>query len=189
MPLKIKIPKQECFNEETEMFYETEKEYELVLEHSLVSISKWESRWHIPYLKEDSKKTTEQVIDYLRCMTIAPKEVPDEVYNLIPASEIEKITKYINDPMTATTVRTFPEYHSSKREILSSELLYYYMFEAGIPKDCEKWHINRLLTLINIYGIKREDQNPNKKKMSRSELIARNRDINARNKKRFNSRG
>lgn len=105
MPLKIVIPKQEAYNEETEMFYETDKEYELILEHSLVSISKWESRWHIPYLKEDHTKTTEEVIDYIRCMTIAPKEVPEEVYNLIPSSEIEKITKYINNPMTATTIR------------------------------------------------------------------------------------
>lgn len=189
MPLKIKIPKQEGFNEETEMFYETEKEYELVLEHSLVSISKWESKWHIPYLKEDSKKTTEQVIDYLRCMTISPKEVPDEVYSLIPASELEKITNYINDPMTATTIRMVTEKPSGKHETLSSELLYYYMFEAGIPKDCEKWHINRLLTLIKIYGIKREEQNPDRKKLSRSELVARNRDINAKNRKRFNSKG
>lgn len=188
MPLKIHIPKQEAYNEETEMFYETDKDYDLILEHSLVSISKWESKWHIPYLKEGYKKSTEQVIDYIRCMTIAPKDVPEEVYSLIPSVELEKITRYINNPMTATTIKRGIEKDDNKKELLTSELIYYYMFEAGIPKDCEKWHINRLMMLINIYSVKREQQNPNKK-MTRSEMIARNRDINARNRKHFNSKG
>lgn len=187
MPLTIKIPKQEAYNEKTEMFYEIDKDYELVLEHSLVSISKWESKWHIPYLSEEHKKTTEQAIDYIRCMTIFPKDVPEEVYSLIPDSELEKIARYINNPMSATTIHNnYPS--NGKKEILTSELIYYYIFEAGIPKECEKWHINRLIILINIFGIKRSEQNPNKS-MSRSELAARNRAINAKNRARFKTKG
>lgn len=189
MPLKIHIPKGEMYDEEKEIFVEIDKEYDLILEHSLISISNWESKWHVPYLKENYEKTTEQAIDYIKCMTVYPKDVPDEVYSLIPASEVKRITEYIQDPMTATT---FSNINSNKgkrnKETLSAELLYYYMFEAGIPKECEKWHLNRLMTLINIYGIKRDQQNPNKK-LSRSEQMARFREINERNKKKFNTRG
>ena len=187
MPIKIHIPKQEIFDEEQNIFLNTKCDYDLILEHSLISISKWESKWHKPYLKDETK-TTEQAFDYIRCMTVSPSDVEESVYKLIPQSELKKITDYINDSMTATKVPKTKNSKVSKPEILTSELMYYYMFEAGIPKDCEKWHINRLLTLITVYGFKREQADPNKK-VSRSELIARNKRINEQNRRRFHTKG
>lgn len=183
MPIKIHIPKSEVYDEINEMFIETDKNYDLILEHSLLSISKWESTWHVPYL-ETKEKTDEQAYDYLKCMTIGKEEVPDIVYRVIPPKELDRISKYINDSMTATTLRFRQQ--RGKPEILTSELIYYYMFEAGIPKECEKWHVNRLMTLIGIYGIKRDTGS---NKMSRSELIARNKEINEINRRRFHTKG
>lgn len=180
MPIQIHIPKREIYDEEKEMFIDV-NEYNLTLEHSLLSISKWESKWHVPYITK-KEKTSEQVLDYIRCMNTG-KPIPEEVYNYIPGEELDKIVKYINDPMTATTVKT--RNNEQNREILTSEVIYYYMFECNIPKECERWHINRLMTLIGVFGVKRDTGT----KLSRSEAIARNKMINERNKAKYHTRG
>lgn len=188
MAISITIPPQELFDEQKNEFINIECEETLTLEHSLVSISKWESKWHKIYLDPDKKVTDEEAIDYLRCMTIN-RNVDPLVYRAIPQDEINRINDYINDPMTATTFKQIPQKKTGRKpELNSSELLYYYMFKLGIPKECEKWHINRLMTLMNIYAIKDANNNPNNKQ-SRSETLARYREINRRNKARFNTRG
>jgi len=177
--LKVTIPAIELFNDETSEFSIT-KETTLQLEHSLVSLSKWESKWKQPFLRKD--KTIEQTIDYIKCMTIT-QNVSDEIYKNIPDKIVRQIQDYIDDTMTATT---FPkETGGSNREIITAELIYYWMIALNIPLEWEKRHLNRLLTLINVCNIK----NSPPKKMSRKEMASRNSALNAARKKKLHSEG
>ena len=188
MAITIVIPKQELYDEKTQEFINIEEDVSITLEHSLVSISKWESKWHKIYLDPDKKIDEEEALDYVRCMTVN-RNVDPIVYNALTQDNIKDINEYINNPMTATTFRQSQVKKSTRRtELQSSELLYYYMFKLGVPKECEKWHINRLMTLLHIYTIKDANENPNKK-LSRSETMARYKEINRRNKERFHTRG
>lgn len=186
MPIVIPVYGQELYDEEKKEFVYLEKDFKLILEHSLVSISKWESRWHkpFPYINEGMRMTHEESNDYVKCMTIN-KEVPDLVYSCLSLSDINNINLYINDPMSATTVK-LPPSNNQRKQILTSELLYYYMFKLGIPKECEKWHINRLMKLIEVYSANEGGEG---NKLSRSELIARNRAINAKNRAKYHTKG
>lgn len=179
--LQIIIPKTECFDEITETFINV-KEHILQLEHSLVSLSKWESKWNKVFLSEE-KKTNEEIIDYIRCMTIT-QNVDPLAYTLIGDTIIEQVSAYIDLPMTATT---FNEENNKKfsREIITSEIIYYWMISLNIPFECQKWHLNRLLTLIRVCNIK----NAPPKKMSKAELNARNRALNAARRKSLQSKG
>ena len=154
----------------------------LCLEHSLVSLSKWESKWHKPFLSK-SEKSYEEIIDYIKCMTVT-KNVDPEVYNHITSENMKQVDEYIEDPMTATT---FSDDVSGKRnrEIITSEIVYYWMITLGIPFECQKWHLNRLLALIRVCNIK----NSPKKKMSASSIMARNAELNAARRKALNSKG
>lgn len=182
MPITIRIPKGELYDEANNRFIEVKEDVELVMEHSLLAISKWESHFHKPYFLK-TNKTNEEIEYYLYCMTIT-KNTKMEYYKLIPKEEIERINNYINDPMTGTSIKTYSK-NQGKEETQSAELIYYYMFKFNIPKECEKWHFNRLSTLLNVFGVK----DAPKDKMSRSELIARNKAINAKNRARFHTKG
>lgn len=178
--LKITIPKREMFNDKTQEFFET-KEYVIQLEHSLVSLSKWESKWNIPFMSKN-EKTIDETIDYIRCMTIT-QNIPIEAYNNLTNENIKEINEYIGKPMTATT---FSKRESGRgSEIVTSELIYYWMTALNIPMECQKWHLNRLLTLIKVCSIK---QNPGKK-MSSREITSRNAALNAARRKKFNTKG
>jgi len=170
----------ELFNKETEEFF-TLPETKIVIEHSLVSISKWESKWHKPYLSKE-QKTSEQVLHYIKCMTIT-QNVNDSIYLAMPSSAINEIVEYIEDPATATIIND-PKDNKLHNEIITSELVYYWMFKLGIPKECEKWHFNRLLTLIRVYGAK-----DNPKKMSKNEILNQNRSLNKLRRSQFKSKG
>ena len=178
--LKITIPAREYYDEVNNEFVET-KEQTLQLEHSLVSLSKWESKWHKPFLSPDDK-SSEEVIDYVKCMTIT-QNVKPEVYNYLTKGNLEDINNYIDNPMTATTFNS--ERKSPSREIITSEIIYYWMITLNIPFECQKWHLNRLLTLIKVCNIK---SNP-PKKMGRQELLNRNRALNEARRKQYNTRG
>lgn len=180
--LEITIPETEILDSRTNEFISV-KEQTISLEHSLVSISKWESKWHIPYLS-DKPKTDEQVFDYIRCMTLT-KNVDDIVYRIIPRSELIKINNYIEDKMTATW---FSEKELKKqfgREIITSEIIYYWMITLNIPMECQKWHLNRLITLIRVCG----EKNKPKEKMNRRDILARNKALNAARRKQHNTKG
>lgn len=179
--LQITIPGVEMWDDENQQFVNL-KEQTMVLEHSLVSISKWESKWHVPFLATKNK-TFEQVVDYVKCMTITQNVNPD-IYKYLTTDNIEEVNKYIDDPMTATTFSNLPAGKSSS-EVLTNEVIYYQMTALNIPFKCEKWHLNRLLTLIKVCGIK--SQPP--KKMSRGEALRQQSAINAARKKRLNTRG
>lgn len=154
----------------------------LHLEHSLISLSKWESKWNKSFINT-KERTEEESLDYIRCMTL-DKNISDDVYYRLSDDNIEKIFEYINAPMTATTV---PNNKSKtiNREIITSELIYYWMISYNIPVKFERWHLNRLITLIMVCNFKNE---PNKK-MSRRDLMSRNAAINAARRKKYNTKG
>ena len=184
--LRITIPEthREFFNEDTQEFYYLDtKERTIVMEHSLISISKWEAKWKKPYL-DSRDKTEEEVLDYLRCMTITPN-VPSETYKLLTKENLLEIKEYIDDPMTATTIRKMPG-APHKKEIITSEIVYYWMIAQQIPIEFEKWHFNRLMMLIKVCAIKND---PKKTKMSRSAILEQNRALNKARRARTGSKG
>ena len=180
--LTIVVPETEEFDPRTGTFTIYKKEV-LSLEHSLVSISKWESKWKKPFLSEE-EKTPEESMDYIRCMTVSPTNVDPAVYQRLPMSAVKKINDYITDPMTATTIREEPGARRN-REIITSELIYYWMVALQIPFECQKWHLSRLMTLIRICNIKNEPE----KKMSRSEIYRQNSALNAARRKMHGTKG
>lgn len=179
--ISIIIPSSENWDEVNQQFIST-KEQHLRLEHSLVSISKWESKWHKPFFSNEDK-TDEEIIDYVRCMTLTQNVAPD-IYWHLTKENMDAIGKYIEDPMTATTFKK-NAMHGSNGEGVTSELIYYWMIALGIPFECQKWNINRLFTLIKICNIKSQPS----KKMSQRELMSRNAALNAARRKKLNSRG
>lgn len=180
--LEITIPATEQYNEATREFIYT-KEYHLRLEHSLVSLSKWESKWCKPFLSKENK-TYEETIDYIKCMTIS-QNIDPEAYNLLNHNNIEEINAYIAAPMTATTFAPERNKGGSSKEIITSELIYYWMIALNIPLECQKWHLNRLLTLVKVCSIK--NQPP--KKMNKRDIMQRNASLNAARRKQLNTKG
>lgn len=180
--IDISIRGTEAFNEETNEFIEI-PECVLTLEHSLISISKWESRWHKPFL-DKRDKTREETIDYIKCMTIN-KNVPAIVYDFLSNDVITKVNAYISNPMTATVINKKRENTAPSTEPVTSEMIYYWMISLNIPVEFEKWHLNRLLTLIQVCNIK----NTPHKKMNPTELAKRNTALNAARLKRYHTRG
>lgn len=178
--LKIKIPSSEIFDESTNRFI-TINGQEIQLEHSLVSVSKWESKWKKPFLG-DKPKTREETIDYIRCMTIT-QNVDPSVYYGVTDQNIREINAYIDDPMTATTFKN--KMRKASRQIVTSEIIYYWMIALEIPLECQKWHLNRLLTLIRVC----DEKNQPSKKKSRKEIMAENRALNQMRKARSGTHG
>lgn len=178
---KISIPEQEFYDEEKEEFF-TIKAQTISLEHSLVSVSKWESKWKKPYLT-DKEKTDEEFKDYIRCMNMT-QNVDPKIFDYLPYSTLNEIVEYINDPMTATWFSTEDD-HKKNKEVITSELIYYWMTALNIPMECQKWHLNRLLVLIRIAG----EKNQPPKKMSKNDIYKQNRALNAKRRARMKSRG
>ena len=179
--LEITIPETEQWDELKQEFVYT-KAQTLQLEHSLVSLSKWESKWCKPFLSKEDK-TFEETIDYIRCMTLN-RYVPDEVYGCLTRSNIKQINEYVSSPMTATWFSKDTTGRSS-REQITSELIYYWMIALNIPFECQKWHLNRLLTLIRVCNLKNQPS----KKMSRREIMSRNAALNAARRKQLGTNG
>lgn len=171
----------EGWDEKNRVFVDP-KTVTLQLEHSLLSISKWESKWHKPFLSKD-EKSKEETIDYIKCMTLT-QNVNPEVYDHLSKANIQEINDYIGDSKTATT---FTDDKSARpnREIVTSELIYYWMVALEIPFECQKWHLNRLLTLIRVCNVK----NTPPKKMSQREIMSRNAALNAARKKKYKTKG
>lgn len=179
--LRITIPATELWDEKREEFITVAKEQTLQLEHSLVSISKWESNWCKPFMSKEAK-TLEETIDYIKCMTIT-QNVSDETYDRLTNSNIDKVSKYISAPMTATTFHNSNQ--GTSREIITSELIYYWMISLNIPMECQKWHLNRLLTLIRVCNVK----NTPPKKVGKKEVMNKYAALNASRRRQFNTKG
>ncbi len=179
--LRITIPASEQFDESTNQFFST-KEQTLQLEHSLVSLSKWESKWNKPFLGKQ-EKTIEETVHYIKCMTLT-QNVDPVIYNYLTNENIAEINRYIESPMTATYFSEDKSKGSNKEQI-TSELIYYWMITLNIPFECQKWHLNRLLTLIRVCNIK--NQPP--KKRSKREIMRNNAELNAARRKQLNTTG
>lgn len=181
--LKIIIPAEEQWDAEKEEFVYHEKDQVLELEHSLVSLSKWESKWCKSFI-ETKEKTFEESIDYIKCMTLT-RNVDPEIYNRLTVDNIREINEYIESPMTATWFNEQKRSGGGKKEVLTAELIYYSMIAYGIPFECQKWHLNRLLTLIRVCNLKNEPP----KKMSKQETMRNNAALNAARRKKLNTKG
>lgn len=179
--LSITIPAIELWDEEKSEFVSS-KEYKLQLEHSLVSLSKWESKYHKPFFTK-GERTMDEIIDYIKCMTIT-QNIPDDAYRNITKTTLDEISSYIEDSMTATTFGPDRGKKGSNEQI-TAELIYYWMFSLNIPMECQKWHLNKLITLIRVSSIK----NTPPKKMSKREILSRNSALNAARKKQLNTTG
>lgn len=179
--LKVTTAQREYFNEATQEFIDIPS-VELTLEHSLISVSKWESKWKKSFLNTD-KLSDDEMADYVRCMTVG-KEAEWNVYRYLSPKAIRQIQQYMDDAMTATTFSDRKQY-KHKKEIVTAELIYYWMIEAGIPFECEKWHLNRLLALIRVCNIKGTAG----KKMSKRDIMKQNAELNAARRKASGSKG
>ena len=179
--LQITIDENELWDEKTNQFINIEK-HVLQMEHSLISISKWESKWCKSFISTRDK-TFEETIDYIRCMTLN-EDVDPMVYMCLTRKHIEDINAYIEAPMTATHFYQDRDGKSS-REQITSELIYYWMITAQIPFECQEWHINRLFALIRVCNVK----NTPPKKMSKGEIMRRNAALNAQRKQQLNTKG
>jgi len=178
--LQITLPASRFFNEQTEefVFYEP---VTLKLEHSLISIQRWESKWHKSYLSSENL-SAEEMIDYIRCMSLDPNLNP-QVLSRLRQIDFERIKDYISDPMTATTFSQHDDPHQRK-QIITAEIIYYWMVSFGIPFECAKWHLNQLMTLIKVCSIKN-----NPKKANKNEAAKQRAALNKARRARMGSTG
>jgi hypothetical protein len=179
--LIIEVPGVELYDEERQEFTNSEG-FTLELEHSLVSLSKWESIFEKPFLGT-KEKTTEEVLGYIEAMILTEK-IPPGVLSRMSQENFSAVDAYLDAKQTATWF-TESKNQPRSREVVTSELIYYWMLTFNIPIECEAWHLNRLFTLIRICNIK----NTKPTKMSRSEQAAHNRNLNAQRRAQLGTRG
>lgn len=178
--LTITIPARKHYDERSNRFIET-PEYVIDLEHSLFSLSKWEEKWEKPFLGKE-EKTAEETVDYIRAMTLTPN-VPAEAYSQIDDDIVRQVSAYMDRKMTATWFSN--QDNKPSREIVTAELLYYYMVSGNVPFETQYWHLNKLMTLLRVIAQK---NNPGKK-MSRAEILQRNRALNEQRKAQMKTAG
>lgn len=179
--LRLQVPKTEVYDEEQGRFI-TIPEKVLVLEHSLKSVAKWESKWNVSFLS-DKEKSREQTLDYIGCMSIN-QDIDSAILGRLTRKELNLIIEYINAKMTATTInRRKPQRPTNEK--ITAEIIYWWMIQYGIPPEYEKWHLNRLLTLIDVCSIKGGP----KQKMSMSEQMAQQRALNKARQAQYKTRG
>ena len=178
--LEITVPANEFYHPGQNKFITTPS-CVLSLEHSLISVAKWESKWHIPYLNA-TKRTTAQELDYIRCMTIGSVK-NDYVFSALSSDNINQIRNYIDDTMTATTFKK--SQNSISKQVVTAEILYCRMFANNIPMECQKWHLNRLLTLVRVCDTK----NSPPSKMNKKQTAAHYAEQNALRRAQYNTKG
>lgn len=181
MPLTLHIKPFEGFDSDRNEFV-TIKETTLQLEHSLISLKKWEQKYHIPFL-DTADKTTEQWLSYIECMNMT-QNVDPHVFRYMSLDNIKKVTEYIEDPMTATWFTDNKKENPRKKEVVTAEIIYYWMIELNIPIQFEKWHLNQLLTLIRVINIKHDTT-----KMGKKEQAMQRSALNAQRRAKMHSRG
>lgn len=174
MPKTIVVKPRELYDEEHHRFIQV-KETKVVLEHSLLSVKKWESKFKKPFLVENALDTTEKILYYFECMTISPQNPDPNLYLCFTQEDIKELMDYINDPMTATWFGEDKRKNKKpfKKEIITAEVLYWEMIQLQIPIEFQKWHLNQLLTLIRVCNAKN-----NPEKMSKKDILAQNAEIN-----------
>lgn len=179
--LRITVPEFEIYNEDNDEFIAVKSQV-LKLEHSLISMSKWESKWHKPFLV-DNERTSDEAVSYIKCMTLN-QNIDEMVYLGLTKENFDAVNGYIEDSMTATW---FNENKTpSSKKIMTSEVIYAQMFKLNIPLECEKWHLNRLMTLLRVCAI---ESSPEKEKMSKSEILKQNRELNEKRRAAAKTKG
>lgn len=178
--LPITIPYQRLWDEKKEEFVYI-KETKLQLEHSLISLSKWESKWCKPFFSK-RPKTDEETLDYIKCMTLT-QNVDPEVYKYIPDKVLDEVLEYIEAPMSA--LRFLDDKSSTGKELITYEVIYNWMFQHNVPFECRKWHLNQLLSLLRYCNSKNTKQKPR----SQAEIWKDFAEINKRNREKYNSKG
>lgn len=179
--LRIIVPGDEIYDEISQTF-DTVNDVVLELEHSLISLSKWESKHQKPFLT-NAKKAPEEILDYIYAMVLTP-EVDPKVYSRLTHNNFDQINEYVESKQTATTFGQMPE-RTGRGEVVTAELIYFWMLTFNIPFECQYWHLNRLFALIRICNIKNSKQ----RKMTKGEIAARNREINAQRRAELNTNG
>lgn len=179
--LELKIKGDETYDERTNKFIQI-PECTITLEHSLISLAKWESKWQMPYF-DDKKKTPAQDLDYIRCMVIGNVK-NEQIFNLLSHEDLKKIQDYIAAPMTATTFHKKSR-NRPRKDVMTAEVIYAHMFAHSIPIECQKWHLNRLLTLLKVCDL----QNSPKEKMTKKQTAMWYAEQNAARKAKYNTRG
>lgn len=182
LEIEVRVNDVELFNETTsEFFYETTT---VQLEHSLLTVSAWEAKYKKPFLSdlESHAKTNEETVDYIRMMLLG--SYPEEIFLNLIRHNLKEVQEYIADAQTATTVNE-PKNGPRSSEIVTSELIYYWMFSSQIPKECETWHLNRLITLIRVFAAKQSKP----EKRSAAEIAAHNRSLNAQRRAQLKTKG
>lgn len=188
--IEVVIPEQhyDLFDEEKEEFLPSVdiKETKIQLEHSLISLKKWEQKWHKPFLAKTDDLSYDELSDYIRCMTLT-HGVDPEVYHWIPKDVMEDIVAYIKDPMTATWFKDTNMVGAQKnsREVITAEIIYYWMIALNIPVEFQKWHLNQLLTLIKVVNIKNGKPTKKDPKTAAQERAA----LNAKRRAQHRSKG
>lgn len=182
---ELNIPEKEYYDYENEEFVTLEA-VTLELEHSLVSLSKWESKWEKPFL-DDHKKTDAESVDYVRCM-VTTKNYDPSVLSRLGSDQVEQISKYIDAKMTATWFNESQSKAPGKKEVITAELIYYWMISLTIPFECQHWHLNRLLTLVKVCNLKNQPEKGGKK-MGRAEMASRNRALNEQRRAQMKTSG
>lgn len=180
--LVVNVKVSENYDEEANLFIPVT--VPVAFEHSLLSLSKWESKYEKPFLSDKHEKTSEELLDYLRMMVVNPA-VPDGHLALLSQQNITELQDYIASKQTATWFADRKQSQRGVPETITAELIYYWMFSYQIPKECESWHINRLLTLIRVFG----EKNQKPEKMSRADQLAKQRALNAERKAKYNTKG
>lgn len=177
----VVIPEKEFFDESQMRFVKMEGG-SFEIEHSLAAITKWEAKYKTAFLSSVDK-TVEESLDYIRCMTITPDVDPD-LYYRIDNELMQQINDYIGEKQTATQIRMLPG-RKQKPEIITAEIVYYWMISLGIPSEYDRWHFNRLLTLIEVFNAKNGPQ----KKMTQKDILAQNRALNEARKAKYKTKG
>lgn len=180
--LRITVPAQELFDDETQTFLETESLF-IELEHSLVSLSKWESFFEKPFLS-DKQKTVEETLKYVEFM-ILDENVDTSVVSRLSNENLKEINEYISSKMTATWFKDAPGRTAGSREVITAEIIYYWMISLNVPIEYETRHLNQLITLIKVLNEKNQPQ----KKMSKQEALARQRSLNKARQAQYGTRG
>lgn len=182
LEINVRADDQELYDDETSTFYYVTKKVQL--EHSLLSVSKWESKYKKPFLSDlpDHAKTDDETFAYIRMMVLG--DITEDLFERLLTYNLKEVQEYIGDAQTATTISDNKK-GSRSSELVTSELIYYWMFTQTIPKECEQWHLNRLITLIRVFAAKQSKP----EKQSRSEIAARNRSLNAQRRNQMKSKG
>jgi hypothetical protein len=179
--LTLIIPGNEFWDEAANEFL-TRGDIVLELEHSLVSLSKWESKFEKPFLG-DQEKTTEEILEYIKIMIVTPN-LPPDIFSKLTQNNISDINNYIDSKQSATTFGNMPK-ATGRKEIVTSELIYYWMVAFNIPFECESWHLNRLFSLIRICNVKQSKPG----KQDKHAIAQRNRELNEQRRAQLGTAG